>query len=113
MRSKRLHAHSDRSARPSPKKRPRGKRGAATAGGPAGSIGAAGEHARRTEPSQRQLRVAEQLRHLIADDLAQGAFHDPRLERTSITVAEVRMSRDLKHAVVFVTELGRPLAAET
>ena len=63
-------------------------------------------------PSQRQLRVAEAIRHLIAEDLAQGAIHDPRLEGTSITVAEVRVSRDLRHAVVFTTELGRPLGPE-
>jgi ribosome-binding factor A len=65
------------------------------------------------EPSQRQLRVGEQMRHLIAEDLQQGALHDPRLEGANVTIAEVRMSRDLKHAVVFATELGRELGPET
>jgi ribosome-binding factor A len=57
--------------------------------------------------------VAEQMRHLIAEDLQLGALHDPRLERVSVTVAEVRVSRDLKHAVVFATELGRGLEPPT
>jgi len=65
----------------------------------------------RGEPSQRQLRVAEQIRHLLAESLMRGEIHDVRLEAASITVAEVRVSRDLKHATVFATELGRPLSA--
>jgi ribosome-binding factor A len=67
----------------------------------------------RSEPSQRQLRVGEQIRHLLAEDLAHGAIHDPRLDGVSITVGEVRASPDLRHAVVFVAELGRELAATT
>ncbi len=66
----------------------------------------------REEPSQRQLRVAEQIRHLIAEALMRGAIRDPRLEGKSVTVAEVRISRDLKHARVFATELGKPLSPE-
>ncbi len=62
------------------------------------------------DPSQRQLRVAERIRHLLAESLMRGEIHDPRLEGLSITVAEVRVSRDLKHATVFATELGRPLS---
>lgn len=73
--------------------------------------GSASSH--QMEPSQRQLRVAEQIRHLLAEDLMMGHVHDPRLEGTSVTVAEVRISRDLKHATVFTTELGRPLRPET
>lgn len=64
------------------------------------------------EPSQRQLRVAERMRHLLAETLMRGEVHDVRLEAASITVAEVRVSRDLKHATVFATELGRPLSAD-
>jgi ribosome-binding factor A len=65
------------------------------------------------EPSQRQLRVAEQIRHLLAEDLMMGHIHDPRLEGVSVTIAEVRISRDLKHATVFAAELGRKLRQET
>ncbi len=39
-----------------------------------------------------------------------GEIHDARLDGVSITVAEVRVSRDLKQATVFATELGRPLS---
>ena len=67
-----------------------------------------GEH----EPSQRQLRVAEQMRHLLAEQLLRGDLRDPRLAGRSLTVAEVRVSRDLKSATVFATELGGELSHE-
>ena len=67
-----------------------------------------GEHA----PSQRQLRVAEQMRHLLAEQLLRGELHDPRLAGRSLTVAEVRVSRDLKSATVYTTELGGELTRE-
>jgi len=57
-------------------------------------------------PSQRQLRVAEAIRHLLAEALARGELHDPRLEGASVTVGEVRIGRDLRHALVYVTELA-------
>ena len=56
--------------------------------------------------SQRQLRVAETVRHAIADLLSQGSVHDPELEGHIITVPEVRMSPDLKLATVYVMPLG-------
>ncbi|MDX6749269.1 30S ribosome-binding factor RbfA [Geminicoccaceae bacterium 1502E] len=59
-----------------------------------------------SEPSQRQLRVAEQIRHLLAEDLMRGEIHDTRLAGRSITIGEVRVSRDLRHATVFASELG-------
>lgn len=62
-----------------------------------------------SEPSQRQLRVGEQIRHLLAEDLMRGEVHDTRLEGRSITISEVRMSRDLRHATVFASELGQRL----
>lgn len=64
-------------------------------------------------PSQRQLRVGEQLRHLLASHFMRGDLHDRHLETVSVTVSEVRMSRDLRHAQVFVAELGRDLQART
>ncbi|MBR0950020.1 30S ribosome-binding factor RbfA [Bradyrhizobium canariense] len=56
--------------------------------------------------SQRQLRVAEQVRHAIAEILAQSSVHDADLEGHIITVPEVRMSPDLKLATVYVMPLG-------
>ncbi len=58
-------------------------------------------------PSQRQLRVGEQLRHVIAETMQRGRFHDEALlESGSITVTEVRPSPDLRHASVYVLTLG-------
>jgi ribosome-binding factor A len=65
------------------------------------------------QPSQRQLRVAEQMRHLLAEQLLRGDLRDPRLANRYLTVAEVRVSRDLKSATVFTTELGGELTRET
>lgn len=57
-------------------------------------------------PSQRQLRVGEEVRHGLARILGRGDFADPQLASMSITVTEVRVSPDLKQATVFVTPLG-------
>lgn len=62
--------------------------------------------------SQRQLRVGEALRHVLAELLTRGAVHDPLLAESSLTVSEVRLSRDLRHAVAYVTELGGDLRPE-
>src|SRR5262249_46692539 len=56
--------------------------------------------------SQRQLRVAEAVRHAVADILAHGSVHDSDLEGHIITVPQVRMSPDLKLATIFVMPLG-------
>lgn len=42
-----------------------------------------------------------------------GEVHDPRLDGTNVTIGEVRISRDLRQATVYVAELGRPLAPTT
>lgn len=59
-------------------------------------------------PSQRQLRVGEQLRHAIVEVLQRGRFDDIALIDAShtVTVSEVRTSPDLKNATVFVFTLG-------
>ncbi|MFK5997272.1 MAG: 30S ribosome-binding factor RbfA [Rhodobacterales bacterium] len=57
-------------------------------------------------PSQRQLRVGEMLRRAISEILARGDIHDPDLANSSVTVAEVRTSPDLKNATVYVYPLG-------
>jgi ribosome-binding factor A len=59
-------------------------------------------------PSQRQLRVAEEIRHVLAGLFERRDFRDPELAEALLTVTEVRMSPDLKHATVFVARLGRP-----
>ncbi len=58
-------------------------------------------------PSQRQLRVAEEVRHVLAGVFTRNEFRDPELADVVITVTEVRMSPDLRHATAFVTRLGR------
>jgi ribosome-binding factor A len=57
-------------------------------------------------PSQRQLRVGEELRHALADLLRRGDFRDPGLQNLNVTVTEVRVSPNLSAATVFVTPLG-------
>ncbi|MBB2734081.1 30S ribosome-binding factor RbfA [Bradyrhizobium japonicum] len=52
------------------------------------------------------MRVGEQVRHAMAEILAQGNVHDDDLEGHIITVPEVRMSPDLKLATVYVMPLG-------
>lgn len=67
----------------------------------------AGKASRQAKgPSQRQLRAGELVRHALADILAQGDLHDEALEGVSVTVTEVRLSPDFKHAVCFVQPLG-------
>ena len=61
---------------------------------------------RPSGPSQRQLRVGEEIRHVLVEVLAHGQLRDPVLQGVSITVAEVRVSPDLKHATAYVMPLG-------
>jgi ribosome-binding factor A len=63
-------------------------------------------------PSQRQLRVAEEIRHVLASVFMRGEVRDHELVGVQITVAEVRISPDLKHATAFVSRLGRSDIAE-
>lgn len=56
-------------------------------------------------PTVRALRVGEQVRHILSDILARGDVHDPVLEKHLVTITEVRMSPDLRHATVFVKPL--------
>jgi len=63
-------------------------------------------------PSQRQLRVAEEIRHVLAGVFARGELRDPDLANVTVTVTEVRVSPDLKHATAFVTRLGRSDVAD-
>jgi ribosome-binding factor A len=63
-------------------------------------------------PSQRQLRAGELIRHALVDILREEDINDPDLSGVSVTVSEVRMSPDLRHAVCFVEPLGGEHAPE-
>jgi ribosome-binding factor A len=62
--------------------------------------------AKRTGPSQRQLRVGELIRHALAEMLARGEVHDDVLASHVVTVSEVRMSPDLRLATIYIMPLG-------
>lgn len=55
--------------------------------------------------SVRTLRVGEQVRHILSEILQRGDVHDETLARHLVSVTEVRMSPDLRHATVFVKPL--------
>jgi ribosome-binding factor A len=57
-------------------------------------------------PTQRQLRVGEELRHVLANVFEKGVVRDPGLAGVSLTVTEVRAGADLRSATVFVVPLG-------
>jgi ribosome-binding factor A len=57
-------------------------------------------------PTQRQLRAGELIRHSLVEILREEEIADASLEGVSVTVTEVRMSPDLRHAIVFVEPLG-------
>src|SRR3990170_1002887 len=55
--------------------------------------------------SVRLVRVGEQVRHVLSELLQRGDVHDPVLQSHLVSVTEVRMSPDLRHATVFVKPL--------
>ena len=57
-------------------------------------------------PSQRQLRVGEDLRHHLSAILARQETHIPELDQVSITISEVSVSPDLANARVYFMTLG-------
>lgn len=56
-------------------------------------------------PSVRVLRVGEQVRHILSEILMRGEVHDEVLASHLVSVTEVRMSPDLRHAMAFVKPL--------
>ena len=56
--------------------------------------------------SQRQLRVGEEIRHLLAALLERGDMRDPELREARITVTSVDVSPDLRNATAFIMPLG-------
>jgi ribosome-binding factor A len=80
------------------------------------AAGSTGDRSRKTTtkrptrvvgPTQRQLRVGEEIRHVLAGIFLRREFRDPVLAEADITVSEVRLSPDLKHATAFISRLGR------
>jgi ribosome-binding factor A len=63
-------------------------------------------HSAGAAPSQRMLRVAELVRHAVAQMLSRGDINDPVLEMHVVTVSRVKMSPDLKLATIYVIPLG-------
>jgi ribosome-binding factor A len=57
-------------------------------------------------PTQRQLRAGELIRHALVEILREEDFNDEALNGVSVTLTEVRMSPDLRHAVCFIEPLG-------
>jgi ribosome-binding factor A len=62
--------------------------------------------------SQRQLRAGELVRHALVEILREEDLQDPALAGVSVTLTEVRVSPDLKHALCFVEPLGGEHAPE-
>ena len=81
---------------PAPKASPKGSPKGVARGKPASGA-----------PTQRQLRVGEEIRHVLSGIFARAEFRDPELAGVLITVTEVRISPDLKNATAFVARLGR------
>lgn len=64
------------------------------------------KHAETTETRiVRLLKVGEQVRHVLSGILQRGDVHDDVLEKHMVSVTEVRMSPDLRHATIFVKPL--------
>ena len=63
-------------------------------------------------PTQRQLRAGELVRHALVEILREEDFADDELKGVSVTVTEVRVSPDLRHAIVFVEPLGGAQAGQ-
>jgi len=66
----------------------------------------------KSPPGQRQLRVAERIRHILADIMREDKMHDPVLANSNmISITAVEIGPDLKHATAYVMPLGGKNAA--
>ncbi|ATY33147.1 30S ribosome-binding factor RbfA [Sphingomonas psychrotolerans] len=63
------------------------------------------KHTQTEDRSVRLLRVGEHVRHVLSEILQRGDVHDETLARHMVSITEVRMSPDLRHATVFVKPL--------
>lgn len=66
----------------------------------------------RSGGNVRLLRVGENIRHALSDILSRDEVQDPELVGVPITVSEVQVSPDLRHAIVYVVPLGGERAPE-
>lgn len=68
-----------------------------------------------SEPSQRMLRVGEELRHIMSETLRRGAFDDALLFEVAnnVTISQVTVSPDLRYATAYVMTLGGIRLEET
>jgi len=63
---------------------------------------------RNSNPEQqsvRVLKVGERVRHILSELLSRGEVHDDTISAHAVSVTEVRMSPDLRHATVFIKSL--------
>jgi len=58
------------------------------------------------EPSQRQLRVAQEVKRVITSVLEKGNLRSEEIRQSLITVTEVRVSPDLKYVTVYIMTLN-------
>ncbi|MBO4285583.1 MAG: 30S ribosome-binding factor RbfA [Alphaproteobacteria bacterium] len=58
------------------------------------------------QPSQRQLRVAQEIQRVITSVLEKGDLRSKEIRESFITVTEVRVSPDLKYATVYIITLN-------
>ncbi|MFN3592053.1 MAG: 30S ribosome-binding factor RbfA [Thermaurantiacus sp.] len=63
-------------------------------------------------PSHRMLKVGEAMRHVLAEMLARGEVRDPALDEAIVSVSEVRVSPDLRHATAYVMPVGADEAGQ-
>lgn len=57
-------------------------------------------------PSQRQLRVGEEMRHALSRIIARDELSDPDLAHQAVTVTAVDVSPDLRNAIAYVVPFG-------
>ena len=64
------------------------------------------------EPSQRQLRVGEEIRHMLSDIFLRGDYNLKKLDGITITVTEVDVSPDLRNATAYISPMGGKLSMQ-
>lgn len=57
------------------------------------------------QQSVRVLKVGERVRHILSELLARGEVHDDVVSAANISVTEVRLTPDLRHATAYVKPL--------
>ncbi len=63
-------------------------------------------------PSQRQMKVGEEIRHIISEIIIHGELHNLIIESATVSISEVRVSPDLKNATVYFTTLTGKMVQE-